>query len=104
MSAREEVLGRIRTALGSTRAPVPDVARDYRQADDRSPAALDLYVVANPTVQMGWHGHVLMPVSCIRGRHGHEYMPMPHGSFLEFVLQANGRAPAWLKERATLSN
>ena len=40
MSAREEVLGRIRTALGSTRAPVPDVARDYRQADDRSPAAL----------------------------------------------------------------
>jgi L-lactate dehydrogenase complex protein LldG len=30
-SAREEVLGRIRTALGETRAPVPDVARDYRQ-------------------------------------------------------------------------
>ena len=40
MSAREEVLGRIRTALGSTRAPVPEVARDYRQADDRSPAVL----------------------------------------------------------------
>jgi L-lactate dehydrogenase complex protein LldG len=30
MSAREEVLGRIRTALGETRPPVPDVVRDYR--------------------------------------------------------------------------
>jgi L-lactate dehydrogenase complex protein LldG len=30
MSAREEVLGRIRTALGETRAPVSDVVRDYR--------------------------------------------------------------------------
>ena len=31
MSAREEVLGRIRTALGENRAAVPDVVRDYRQ-------------------------------------------------------------------------
>jgi L-lactate dehydrogenase complex protein LldG len=35
MSARDEVLGRIQMALGSSRAPVPAVARDYRQADDR---------------------------------------------------------------------
>jgi L-lactate dehydrogenase complex protein LldG len=35
VTAREEVLGRIRTALGSTRAPVPAVTRDYRQTDDR---------------------------------------------------------------------
>ncbi|MEX5719967.1 LutC/YkgG family protein [Geodermatophilus maliterrae] len=35
MSAREEVLGRIRTALGETRAPVPEVLRDYRATDDR---------------------------------------------------------------------
>lgn len=36
MSAREEVLGRIRTALGTPRAPVPQVPRDYRGvgADD----------------------------------------------------------------------
>jgi L-lactate dehydrogenase complex protein LldG len=34
MSSREEVLGRIRTALGERR-PVPEVVRDYRTADDR---------------------------------------------------------------------
>jgi L-lactate dehydrogenase complex protein LldG len=34
MSAREEVLARIRTALGSDR-PVPEVRRDYRTADER---------------------------------------------------------------------
>jgi L-lactate dehydrogenase complex protein LldG len=34
MSAREEVLGRIRTALGE-RPPVPEIVRDYRTADDR---------------------------------------------------------------------
>lgn len=39
MSAREEVLGRIRTALGGPR-PVPPVARDYRTTDERSPAEL----------------------------------------------------------------
>ena len=33
-SARDEVLGRIRTALGGTRAPVPEVRRDYRTAED----------------------------------------------------------------------
>ena len=32
MSAREEVLGRIRTALGDGRAPPAEIARDYRQA------------------------------------------------------------------------
>ena len=31
-TARDEVLGRVRTALGETRAPVPEVARDYRTA------------------------------------------------------------------------
>jgi L-lactate dehydrogenase complex protein LldG len=36
MSARDEVLSRIRTALGSDRAPVPEVARDYRLRDDRA--------------------------------------------------------------------
>ena len=40
MSAREEVLGRIRTALGETRAPVPEVVRDYRTTDDRPAAEL----------------------------------------------------------------
>jgi L-lactate dehydrogenase complex protein LldG len=45
VSARDEVLGRIRTALGEHRAPVPPVARDYRTTDDRSPAdLLDLLV------------------------------------------------------------
>jgi L-lactate dehydrogenase complex protein LldG len=34
MSSREEVLGRIRTALGERR-PVPEIVRDYRTADDR---------------------------------------------------------------------
>ena len=34
MSARDEVLARIRTALGEDRSPVPDVPRDYRQAGD----------------------------------------------------------------------
>ncbi|MGY2080056.1 LutC/YkgG family protein [Modestobacter sp. SYSU DS0657] len=34
MSARDEVLGRIRTALGETRAPAPDVRRDYRTAEE----------------------------------------------------------------------
>jgi len=44
MSAREEVLGRIRTALGE-QVPVPAVARDYRMADGRpagDPGLLDL--------------------------------------------------------------
>ena len=31
-TARDEVLGRVRTALGETRAPAPEVARDYRTA------------------------------------------------------------------------
>ena len=35
MSSREEVLGRIRTALGAERAAVPEVVRDYRTVDDR---------------------------------------------------------------------
>ena len=36
MSAREEVLARIRTALGSDRPPVAEVARDYRVHDERA--------------------------------------------------------------------
>ena len=39
MSAREEILGRIRTALGEDR-PVPPVTRGYRTSDDRDPAEL----------------------------------------------------------------
>jgi L-lactate dehydrogenase complex protein LldG len=35
MNAREEVLGRIRTALGTDRTPAPEVVRDYRTTDDR---------------------------------------------------------------------
>jgi L-lactate dehydrogenase complex protein LldG len=45
-SAREEVLGRIRTALGPE-PHLPEVPRDYRTADDRpagDPAVLDLLV------------------------------------------------------------
>jgi L-lactate dehydrogenase complex protein LldG len=45
-SAREEVLGRIRTALGGDRAPVPEVARDYRTRDDR-PAEVLLDVLVD---------------------------------------------------------
>jgi L-lactate dehydrogenase complex protein LldG len=44
MNARDEVLGRIRTALGE-QAPVAQVARDYRLTDGRpagDPALLDL--------------------------------------------------------------
>ena len=36
MSARDEVLGRIRTALGTDRPLVSEVARDYRLRDDRA--------------------------------------------------------------------
>lgn len=46
-TAREEVLGRIRTALGETRTPAAEVPRDYRAADGRppgDPALLDLLV------------------------------------------------------------
>jgi L-lactate dehydrogenase complex protein LldG len=45
MTARDEVLGRIRTALGSDRAAPAEVQRDYRLADGRGPgdpALLDL--------------------------------------------------------------
>jgi L-lactate dehydrogenase complex protein LldG len=45
MTARDEVLSRIRTALGENRAPVLPVARDYRTTDGRAPAELlDLLV------------------------------------------------------------
>ena len=45
MSAREEVLGRIRTALGETPAPVEAVVRDYRLEHPVTGAALlDLLV------------------------------------------------------------
>jgi L-lactate dehydrogenase complex protein LldG len=40
MSSREEILGRIRTALGPERQPVPEVRRDYRLTDDRPPDML----------------------------------------------------------------
>lgn len=42
MSARDEVLGRIRTALGPGRAAPPDVPRDYRTADDDADITADL--------------------------------------------------------------
>jgi L-lactate dehydrogenase complex protein LldG len=47
VTAREEVLGRIRTALGASPAPVPEVVRDYRQAGEHpatGPELLDLLV------------------------------------------------------------
>jgi L-lactate dehydrogenase complex protein LldG len=47
MSSRDEVLGRIRAALGEDRTAVPDAARDYRLSDGRDPgdpALLDLLV------------------------------------------------------------
>jgi L-lactate dehydrogenase complex protein LldG len=40
MNAREEILGRIRTALGEDRAAVPEIARDYRTIDERPHAQL----------------------------------------------------------------
>jgi L-lactate dehydrogenase complex protein LldG len=42
MSARDEVLARIRTALGHERPPVAEIARDYRTADDVEPGAAAL--------------------------------------------------------------
>jgi L-lactate dehydrogenase complex protein LldG len=39
MSARDEVLGRIRTALGERR-PAPEIVRDYRTGDDRPAGVL----------------------------------------------------------------
>jgi len=39
-SARDEVLARIRTALGTDRPPAAPVARDYRLRDDRAPEVL----------------------------------------------------------------
>ena len=47
MSARDELLGRIRTALGTDRPQPAEVVRDYRTADERpagDPAVLDLLV------------------------------------------------------------
>jgi L-lactate dehydrogenase complex protein LldG len=45
VSAREDVLGRIRQALGETRAAVPDVVRDYQQEHPATgPELLDLVV------------------------------------------------------------
>jgi L-lactate dehydrogenase complex protein LldG len=47
VSAREEVLGRIRTALGEPRPQPAEIVRDYRTADDRpagDPALLALLV------------------------------------------------------------
>jgi L-lactate dehydrogenase complex protein LldG len=40
MSSREEILARIRTALGPGRTAPEDVRRDYRLTDDRSPDEL----------------------------------------------------------------
>ena len=40
MTAREEILGRIRTALGPDRAIPAEVRRDYRLTDDRTQGAL----------------------------------------------------------------
>jgi L-lactate dehydrogenase complex protein LldG len=40
MNARDEILSRIRTALGDDRAPVPEIARDYRTTDERPGAEL----------------------------------------------------------------
>ena len=40
MTAREEILGRIRTALGPDRLLPAEVRRDYRLTDDRSPDEL----------------------------------------------------------------
>jgi L-lactate dehydrogenase complex protein LldG len=43
VSAREEILGRIRTALGPDRRPPADIVRDYRTTDGRSlPELLDV--------------------------------------------------------------
>ena len=42
MSARDEVLTRIRTALGPDRAAPPELVRDYRTADDRAPGGTEL--------------------------------------------------------------
>jgi len=40
VTAREEILGRIRTALGPGRTDPPEVRRDYRLTDDRAPDVL----------------------------------------------------------------
>ena len=40
MSSRDDILERIRTALGDDRPPVAEIARDYRTTDDRPDAEL----------------------------------------------------------------
>jgi L-lactate dehydrogenase complex protein LldG len=40
VTAREEILGRIRTALGPDRVPPPEVRRDYRLTGERPPDQL----------------------------------------------------------------
>jgi L-lactate dehydrogenase complex protein LldG len=45
VSARDEVLARIRTALGPDHAAPPEVARDYRTADGRPPGDPELLVL-----------------------------------------------------------
>jgi L-lactate dehydrogenase complex protein LldG len=42
VTAREEVLGRIRTALGATRPAAPEVVRHYRLTDGRAPGSPEL--------------------------------------------------------------
>jgi L-lactate dehydrogenase complex protein LldG len=42
VTAREEVLGRIRTALGATRPAAPEAVRDYRLTDGRAPGSPEL--------------------------------------------------------------
>jgi L-lactate dehydrogenase complex protein LldG len=42
VTAREEVLGRIRTALGTPRPAAPEVVRDYRLTDGRAPGDPEL--------------------------------------------------------------
>jgi L-lactate dehydrogenase complex protein LldG len=45
VTAREEILERIATALGADRPPLPEIARDYRTTDERPlPELLDLLV------------------------------------------------------------
>jgi L-lactate dehydrogenase complex protein LldG len=43
VTARDDILARIRTALGDERPPIPGIARDYRTTDERpTPELLDV--------------------------------------------------------------
>lgn len=81
MSAREEVLTRIRTAHAAAPASAPTVWRNYRVADDRSPAGLldlleDRLVDYRATVRRGTDVSELVRTALVERGLGSLVVPM----------------------------